>query len=269
MVSSWLSCKVGHHLAGEALHHTLRVGVAVSSEVEIQDHLCDAGGLDVLQGRHTLLQIASDDTALAEIPWLHGPQAFDNIDEVSDVWRCCAPVIRESRKNALQVVQQALFGTERLGGRIGEAEKVRAHHLAVRVPRLTGERPELRRSLLEAAKHHGGSKGGKDGVKPTPCRHLDGWPTKARHVDGRVRLLYWTGQDGQRLQHLVELSRKGKLFLRPGGTDKLHLLIKAGPTLVKGDGKGIVLALVIAAPRRENRPTVAEQVEHGVLFRHT
>src|SRR5262249_38809409 len=153
-------------------------------KVEIQDHLCDASGLHVLQGRQTLLQIAGDDTALAEITWLHSPQAFDNIDEVSDMWRCCTPVIRESRQNALQVVQQALFGTQRLGGRIGEAEKVRAHHLAVRVSRLTGESLELCRRFLEAAKHHGGSKGRKDSVKPTPRCHLDSWPTKARHVYG-------------------------------------------------------------------------------------
>src|SRR6266702_5580969 len=203
MVSSWLPREVGHDLAGEALHHTPRVGVAVGSKVEIQDHLLDASRLDVPQGRQTLLQIASDDAALAQITWLHGLQAFDNIDEVSEMWRCCAPVIRECRENALQVVQQALFGTERLSGRIGEAEKVRAHHLAVRVPRLTGESPELRRSLLEAAKHHRRSKGSKESVKPTPRCHLDGRPTKACHVDGRMRLLYRAGQDGQRLQYLV------------------------------------------------------------------
>src|SRR5262249_47624656 len=104
MVSSWLSCKEGHHLMGEALHHTPRVGVAVSPKVEIQDHLFDASGLHLLQGRQTLLQIAGDDTTFAEITWLHSPQAFDNIDEVSDVWRCCVPVIRKSRENALQVV---------------------------------------------------------------------------------------------------------------------------------------------------------------------
>src|SRR5438093_8652968 len=148
--------------------------MAVGPKVEIQYHLLDASRLDVLQGRQTLLQIASDDAALAQITWLHGLQAFDNIDEVRDMWRCCAPIIWEGRENALQVVQQALFGTERLSGRIGKAEKVRAHHLAVRIPCLTGKSPELRRSFLEAATHHRRSNGSNDSVKPTPRCHLAG-----------------------------------------------------------------------------------------------
>src|SRR5207245_11117766 len=134
--------------------NTPGVGMAAGTKDVIQDHLLAARLLDVLQGRERWRQIASDDTAHAQITCVHGLQACDNIDEVSEMWRCCAPIIRESRENALQIVQQALLGTVRLSGRIGKAKKVRAHHLTVRIPCLTGDSLELRLSFLEAAKHH-------------------------------------------------------------------------------------------------------------------
>src|SRR5438105_3496189 len=157
------------------------------------------------------------------------------------------PVVRKGWENTLQIVQQALFGTACLSRRIGETEEIRAHHLAVRIPCRAGHGLELHGGFLNTAEHHGGSKGGKDGVKPTACRHLNRRPAKARDIDGRMRLLYWSGQHRERLQHLMEFSCKGKLFVGPGFTDELHLLVKALATLVKGDGKGIVLALVITA----------------------
>src|SRR2546429_9446871 len=98
----------------------------------------------------TCFKVASDDTALTQITWLHGLQAFDNIDEVSDMWRCCAPIIRENRENALQVVQQGLLGTVRLSGGNGKAKKELAHHLTVRISFLTSERLELRPNVLSA-----------------------------------------------------------------------------------------------------------------------
>src|SRR5206468_4967933 len=119
-------------------------------------------------------------------------------------------------QDALQVVQQALFGTEGLSRRISETEEVRAHHLALWIPRLAGHGFELCCGCLNTAEHHGGSKGGKDGVKPTPGRHLHRGPTKARDVDGRMGLLHWSGQHGQRLQHLVEGAYEGKLLFSPG-----------------------------------------------------
>src|SRR5262249_35614558 len=108
----------------------------------------------------------------------------------------------------------------------------------------------------------------KNGVKAAAGRHLDRGPAEARHVNGGMRLLDWAGQDRQRLQHPMKFALKGKLLLHPGLADELHLLVKALAALVEGDGKGIVLALVIATAGRENGATVTEHIEQGVLFGH-
>src|SRR5262249_48501979 len=117
--------------------------------------------------------------------------------------------------------------------------------------------------------HHGSSEGSKDGVESAAGCHLDRGSTEARYIDRRMRPLNWPGQDRQRLQHPMKFSVKGKLLLHPGLAHQLHLLVQTLAALVEGDGKGIVLALVIATASRENRPAITEQIEHSVLFRHT
>ena len=116
--------KVGHHVACKALHHTPGVGMAVAAKVEVQDDFLNARGLYFLQRGNTLLDIAGNNAALAELLGRHRLQALDNVYKVGHVRRCRAAVVRKGGQHAVQVVVQALLGAEHLGLAIGQAEEV-------------------------------------------------------------------------------------------------------------------------------------------------
>ena len=135
-------------------------------------------------------------------------RTFDNIDEVSDVWRCCAPVIRESRQNALpDSTAGALWRRAPRRGESARQKKYERITLLCGYPASRARARELRHSLREAANIMVAAKETKMALNP-PFRHLDGGPTKACHVDRRVRLLRLGGAGQSTAQHLVELSRK-------------------------------------------------------------
>src|SRR5262249_28008940 len=88
------------HLAHEALHLFFRLRVRLQADVEVEDHLREAGGLDLLQRVGDLRGRADEHRVLGEVLGLDLLQALDDLDEIAVARRRGLGIARKGRDHA-------------------------------------------------------------------------------------------------------------------------------------------------------------------------
>src|SRR5215475_3755310 len=118
----------GSHLAHEAVHLVLDLLVRLEADVEVQDHLVEAGGLDLLERIDDPLRGTQQHRVLGEILGPDLLQPRDHVDEIAVARRRGGGIAGQRRDHAFAVIAdlaRALRGLLRLA--VAEMDEVAAH----------------------------------------------------------------------------------------------------------------------------------------------